>query len=434
MTLRGRIVLYLVLLHLLMAAGAFFLLREDRLWFLAVEGVLLVSVLMAVRLLRAFFIPLELIQTGAELIAERDFTSRFQPVGQPEMDQLIEVYNRMIDQLRSERLRVREQNELFDRLVEASPAGVLICDLDGRVSTLNPAAELLLGVIAGEALGQALGALDSPMGEALAALPVGESRVVALGDGRRMRCRRAEFRDRGFARSFYLIEELTEEIRRSEKAAYGKLIRLMSHEVMNSVASVSSLLTSVRSYGTALEADDREDFERALTVATERMKNLGTFMNGFADVVRLPPPEFRPCDLDELLDDISTLVEPSFEERSIRLVEERGSPLPRLEVDKNQLEQVLLNLLKNAAEAIGERGTVTLRTGCEGLNSWLEVEDTGPGIAPEVREELFTPFFTTKADGCGLGLMVVKEVLAGHGFSFSLENSPNGGARFRVVF
>ncbi len=432
MTLRGRIVFYLVVLHLLMAAVALFLLRENRLFFLAVEVLLVLSILVASKLLRAFFVPLELIRTGAELIHERDFTSRFQPVGQPEMDQLIEVYNRMIDQLRGERLRVREQNELMDRLVDASPAGIVICDLDGRIAALNPAAELFLA--AAQPLGRSVEELESPVGSALATLPAGESHVAALGDGRRVRCRRAEFRDRGFGRSFYLIEELTEELRRSEKAAYGKLIRLMSHEVMNSVTSVSSLLTSVRGFGGALKDGDREDFDRALGVASERMKNLGAFMNGFADVVRLPPPERRECDLEELLRDVMTLVEPSLQERRIRLEREEGEPLPRLEVDKNQLEQVLLNLLKNAAEAIVEDGTVALRTGRDGWRSWLEIEDTGPGIPPEVREELFTPFFTTKADGCGLGLMVVKEVLTAHTFEFSLENAEAGGARFRIHF
>jgi two-component system nitrogen regulation sensor histidine kinase NtrY len=433
-TLRGRIVFYLVVLHVLMAAVALFLLRENRLWFLAVEVILVVSVFVASRLLRAFFVPLELIRTGAELMQERDFTSRFQPVGQPEMDQLIAVYNRMVDQLRSERLRTREQNELFDRLVEAAPAGVVISGLDGQITDLNPAAVLFLEAEGPHLVGHQIDELTTPLGQALATLPAGESQVVAFGDGRRVRCRRAEFRDHGFARSFFLIEELTDELRRSEKAAYGKLIRLMSHEVMNSVASVSSLLTSVRGFGTALAKEDREDFDRALGVAVERMQNLGGFMNGFADVVRLPAPELHECDLEELLSDIATLVEPGLTERRIRLVRERGKPLPRLQVDKNQLEQVLLNLIKNAAEAIDEDGRVTLRSGRDGWHGWLEVEDTGPGIAPEAREELFTPFFTTKADGCGLGLMVVKEVLSGHGFAFSLENTAAGGARFRIVF
>ncbi|MCP4655310.1 MAG: HAMP domain-containing protein, partial [bacterium] len=244
MTLRTRILVYLVVMHVVFAAIAVVVIREHWLWLVVVDALFLISILVAYRLTRSFLVPLELIRTGAELIREGDFSSHFRPVGQQEMDALVEVYNRMIDQLRSERLRLREQGELFDQVVTASPAGVVLCDLDRSVSQLNPSAEALLGGSAEELLGRRLADLDTPVGRALAALATGASRVVPLADGRRLRCRRAEFRDRGFARSFYLLEELTEELRQSEKSAYEKLIRMMSHEVNNSVAAVGSLIAA----------------------------------------------------------------------------------------------------------------------------------------------------------------------------------------------
>ena len=439
MRLRTRILIYLAALHALLAVLSFDRVREAPYLLLALELFLVLSLVVALRLTRAFFVPLELVRTGAELIQERDFTSRFQPLGQPEMDQLIAVYNRMIDQLRDERLRLRERNELFDRVVAATPGGIVLCDLDGRVDQLNPGAERLIGKTQDELTGRSLNAIPGSLGQALEALAVGASQVVALHNGRRVRCQRAEFRDRGFARSFYLIEELTEELRRSEKAAYEKLIRMVSHEVNNSVTSVSSLLMSVRSFGSALDDGDhgkfdRSDFERALDVAATRMEHLGAFINGFADVVRLPEPERRPQDMEALLDDVMTLLNPSFEERRIRLVRRTQERLFTCSIDKNQIEQVLLNVLKNAAEAIGEDGEVVLTTGREGPRCWLEITDTGPGIPDAARDQLFTPFFTTKANGCGLGLMIVKEVLVRHGFEFALENREAGGALFRIVF
>ena len=428
--------------HLALGAMAFALLRDAGWWLLAGEAALIISMAVAVTLVRDLFVMPEILRTGADLIEEGDFSTRFRPVGEPDIDQLVAVYNRMIDRLRSDRQLMVEGNELLDKIVDVSPGGVVICDHDGCVSLVNPSAESFLG--GAEILGRPLAALadrfssvdTGPVARALVQdLPEpGCSAVVALGDGRRLRCRRAEFRDRGFVRSFYLIEELTEELRLSEKAAYEKLIRLMTHEVMNSVTSVSSLLTSVQAYGDALADYDRVDFERALTVASDRMRNLGTFMNGFADVVRLPAPERRPCDVRELLDDLATLVKPSLEERRIRWEREGEPSLPAISMDKNQMEQVLMNLLKNAAEAIGEDGTITVRTGLVEGCPWLEIDDTGSGIAESAREELFTPFFTTKPDGCGLGLMVVKEVLSRHGFEFALTARPQGGARFRIVF
>ena len=216
MTLRAKITLYLIALHAVLAGAATFILIERPMLLFAVEGAFVVSVMISIRLVRALFVPLDLIQTGAELISERDFTSSFVPVGQPEMDTLIDVYNRMIERLREERLAAQEQGELLQKIVEASPAAIVICDFDGNVERRNPAADRLLG--------------DEP----LPSLAPGESRLIAYHGARRLKMSRAEFRDRGFAKSFYVIEEMTEELRLSEKAAYEKLIRMMSHEVNNS--------------------------------------------------------------------------------------------------------------------------------------------------------------------------------------------------------
>ena len=145
MRLRAKITLYLIALHAVLAGAATFILIERPLLLFAVEAAFLVSVLISIRLVRALFVPLDLIQTGAELISERDFTSGFVPVGQPEMDTLIDVYNRMIDRLREERLAGQEQGELLQKIVEASPAAIVICDFDGNIERRNPAAVRLLG-------------------------------------------------------------------------------------------------------------------------------------------------------------------------------------------------------------------------------------------------------------------------------------------------
>ena len=431
MKLRTKVVVYVVLIHLLFAAVAVRVLWEDRTWLFVIEGIFALSVVLSIKLTRAIFVPLEMIGTGAELIGERDFTSHFQPIGQSEMDRLIDVYNRMIDQLREERLQVRERNEFLDRLVAASPAGVLTVDLDGRIAEVNPSAERLTGHAGDELIGRSPGEIDGVLAGALAELAVGDSQVVTLTGGRRIRVGRAAFRDRGFERSFFLLEELTEELRQSEKAAYGKLIRMMSHEVNNSVGAVNSLLGSIRSEPEGNGAEPSDELGRAVDIASGRLDNLRAFVDRFADMVRLPPPELRPCDVNRLLDDVLGLVEPSLAERGIDCRRETAVLLPPVELDQNQFEQVLVNLLKNAAEAIDGTGTVTVRTGVDDGRGWFEIEDSGAGIPEAVERQLFTPFFTTKKDGCGLGLTLVKEILSGHGFPFTLENVP-GGARFRV--
>jgi signal transduction histidine kinase len=412
MTLRAKMILYLIALHIVLASVAVRMLIERPTLLFVVESLFVISIVVGIWLVRALFVPLGLIQTGAELIAERDFTSRFVPVGQPEMDTLIDVYNRMIDRLREERLAAQEQHQLLQKIVDASPSGIVICDFDGNIERTNPAAERLLAGSGGEAI-----------------LPVSSqppSRLVSVG-ARRLKVSRAEFRDRGFGKSFYVIEEMTDELRLSEKAAYEKLIRMMSHEVNNSVGAVRSLLESSLRYAPQVGEADRGDFTSALTIASARMDALNRFMAAFADVVRIPPPHRTPARVAELVERVALLLRPELEQRRIALeldLADRGE----YDVDVHQLEQVVLNVFRNAIDAVGRDGSVraTLHGGK------LLVQDTGPGIPESIRAELFTPFFTTKRDGRGLGLTIVQEILANHGLPFSLSNREGGGAEFAI--
>ena len=435
MSLRAKILIYLVAIHLLLGVVAGIVLWDRRAWLLVAEALFAASVLVGYRLVRQFFVPLDLIHTGAELIRERDFSSRFREMGQPEMDRLIRVYNEMIDALREERLKLAEQHVLLDKILRASPAGILILDFDGRVALSNPAAAALLRQPEERLLGRPVAELPEPLGGRREPAADGGSTVLPLASGRRVRCRRTEFLDRGFPRSFLLLEELTEELRASEKAAYDKLIRMMSHEINNSVGAVRSLLESCRSYAEQLREADREDYRGALEVARRRLDNLNAFVHGFAEVVRLPDPARRPSDPTRLVGEIVRLMSPELERRRIRCtVEVAEPPPPPVELDPHQMEQVLVNVIQNAMESIGEGGSITVRCGQERGAAFVAVSDDGPGIPPEVRERLFTPFFSTKRDGRGIGLTVVREVLSRHGFDFTLENRAAGGAEFRIVF
>jgi signal transduction histidine kinase len=409
MRLRSKITIYLVALHAVLAAAATFILIEQPFSLFALEAAFVLSVILSIRLVSALFVPIDLIETGAELIAERDFTSRFVPVGQPEMDVLIDVYNRMIDRLREERLAVEEQGHLLQRIVDASPAAIVICDFDGNIEQKNPAATRLLG------------------SEPLPRLEPGQSRLMMAQGPRRLKVTRAEFRDRGFVKSFYLIEEMTEELRLTEKAAYEKLIRMMSHEVNNSVGAVRSLLESSLRYAPQVGEADRADFTNALTVASARIDALNRFMAAFADVVRIPSPHRARARVDELVARVVALLRPELEDRRIRvttaLEDER-----LYDIDASQIEQVVLNIFRNAIEAVSRDGALRVAF----TDGVLTIADSGPGIAESVRSELFTPFFTTKRDGRGLGLTIVQEILANHGISYSLENGAGGGAVFRL--
>lgn len=436
--LRAKLSIYLVVVHLALGVAAFAALRERPLWLLAAELAFALSVAAGFWLLRALFLPLDLIRGGTQLIEEQDFGSSFREVGQPEMDALVGVYNRMIARLREERLRQQEQHYLLERVLEASPAGFLALDFDGRVSLLNPRAARLLGTTGEEVVGRALDEVPGPLAAALRALPAGGSELVAAAEGRRLKVSRAEFFDRGFARSLFIVAELTEELRASERAAYGKLIRTMSHEVNNSVGAVGSLLDSMRLYGAQLAAEDRADHEEAIVVASTRLENLRRFMSGFAEVARLPPPDLREHDLERLVDELLVLLRPQLQERGIAVAWHADpGPVPVV-IDRNQIEQALVNVLQNAMEAIGRDGRIEVELrragGASGRAPVLTIHDSGPGILPTARPLLFTPFYSSKRDGRGVGLTLVREILAQHRFPFGLDDAPAGGATFTVTF
>ncbi len=432
-SLRTKVLVYLALVHLTLGVVAWLVLSQNRALLLAAEAFFAVSILIGIVLVRALFAPLRMVRTGAELMRERDFTTHFLPVGQGELDELIAVYNLMIDRLREERLKAEEKHSFLEKVLDASPAGVVTLDYEGRVSQINPAARRLLGA-ARAIVGRRLRDTGDPVAQSLDALEQGETRVVTIPGGRRMKIAHAAFYDHGHPRSFFVLEELTEELRTTEKEAYEKLIRMITHEVNNSVGAVRSLLESLRHYAGGIEPPDRSDFEQALDVAVARMNNLNVFMRGFAEVVRLPPPDPRPCEMKPLIDEILILLRPELEERRIVAAWDAADEIGAIALDKNQMEQVLVNVFKNAMESIGSDGRIGISLVRDGPRPRLSIRDTGRGIAEQAREKLFTPFFSTKRDGRGLGLTVVREILTQHRFDFSLEPSEGGGAEFRIEF
>jgi len=187
-------------------------------------------------------------------------------------------------------------------------------------------------------------------------------------------------------------------------------------------------------YTDQLNEEDRKDLELALQVVISRTDELNAFMKSFADVVRLPPPKLSPGDVRQLLESISVLMSSESARRNITWVWEVQSPLEPVLMDRGQMEQVFVNILKNSIEAIGETGRLTIRIGQQANRGFVTIEDTGCGFTPEVRSRLFTPFFSTKEDGQGIGLTMVQEILDQHHFEFSLEGQPGQPTRFTICF
>jgi two-component system nitrogen regulation sensor histidine kinase NtrY len=433
MSLRLRFVLYLICVHLLFAGVAVYLLLQHRIWLLAVEAIFVISLSVGYKLIKNLFGTIELLQTGAQFISDGDFTSRFTELGQPEMDALVNVYNHMADHLREQRTKHQEQNYFLEKVLYASPSVIITLDFDDRIAMVNPSGQKMLQLPGKDVLGRKLTELDNGFAQELSELKTGESKVLSLSGRRRVKCHKSQFLDRGFTRDFILIEELTEELRQSEKAAYEKIIRMMSHEVNNTVGSANSLLHSCLNYTDQLTEEDRLDLETALNVVISRTDQLNAFMKSFADVVRLAPPKLYPCDIVRLLEEICFLMRSTPAAKLITWQWDIQTEIEPVMMDRVQMEQVFVNIIKNAIEAVAGEGTITIRIGRQGRRDFVVIEDSGPGIPQSVRSNLFTPFFTTKKNGQGIGLTLIQEILDQHKFEFSLESHVGGPTQFTIL-
>ena len=420
----------LVFLLLVLGGGLLFLSsRLNLIYFYIGEGLVLFILCYLPFFYRKIVKPLNSIGSGMELLREQDFSSRLSPVGQYEADRIVNVFNRMMEQLKNERLRLREQNNFLDLLIKASPMGVILTTLDEDLSELNPMAQKMLGVRQEDVLGKKMNEIDSPLAAELANVPKGETATVRLNDSNIYRCTHSSFIDRGFQHPFFLIESLTDEVMKAEKKAYEKVIRMIAHEVNNTTAGITSTLDTVEQ---ALSAEEgMDDICDVMRVCIERCFSMSRFITRFADVVKIPEPTLTPVDLNDLAFTCKRFMEGMCADRNIKLRLEIDETLKEVKMDASLFEQVLVNIIKNAAESIEKDGEIIVRTLSPAT---IEVVDNGKGISKEVEAKLFSPFFSTKPNGQGIGLIFIREVLMRHGCTFSLRTYADGLTRFRILF
>ncbi len=432
MKIRTQYILFVVIIHLTLLILSFQIFKEAKIWFIISEFFILGSVLLSIRLYRSLIQPIETITAGTEAIKDRDFNVKFLETGNAEMDKLVGTYNQMIDKLRTEGIKQQEQHFFLDKLIQTSPVGILILDFDENISSLNPKARTLLEIDDRLLRGQPIHALNHPITQALSELKTGESKTIQLSGVQTFKCQKAHFVDRGFNHHFITVEELTVEILAAEKNAYGKVIRMMAHEVNNSIGAINSILESILNYKAQISVTDRTDYQNALEVAIERNDRLNYFMRNFANVIRLPLPNKERYDLNQLLQSVIVLFHAKAAQHQIDFEFEPTKTPFMVKVDVPQMEQVLVNIIKNALEAIGQNGTISFLL--HKKEKQLIIRDTGKGITKEMEAQLFTPFFSTKRTGQGIGLTLIRDILRNHKFDFSLKTIAKNRTEFEIEF
>ena len=409
----------------------FIIFKQHEIFFIASEILIIISIAISVQLYKELLQPLQTILRGLEAIKDRDFNIKFVTTGKYEMDQLISVYNQMMEQLKLERTKQEEQHFFLSKLINTSPTGILVLNHDGYIYQVNPKGIQLLGLEEKELAGKSPGEFALSIMQEINKLKPGESKTVTINGTSTYKLQKSHFIDRGFPRYFIMVEELTAEILAAEKKAYGKVIRMMAHEVNNTIGAVTSIIESTLKTNTLWVDQKNKSLQQALQVATERNQNLNIFMRNFADVVRLPEPNKKQIDLHKLIDHIATLMKARPEEKEITFEFHFSNEPVYFFADEQQMAQVLINVVKNAIESIDEKGIIRFTTTLNPKK--LIVTDTGKGIDEQQANEIFTPFFSTKKTGQGIGLTVVKEILLNHHFSFGLKTTEPGVTEFEIV-
>ena len=408
MKLKHYFLLLTVGIVLLASVALFATFRSHPTLFYVTEGFVVLILFYLWYFYRKTIRPYDTLIGGMELVRELDLTTRLAPSGQHETDIIVRTFNDLLGRLRSEHLRLEEQYTFLNLLIDASPMGVIQCDLDGNTTSMNPAAREML---------------SPSIEETIHALPLGETTTVRIPGGPQLfRISHLSFPDRGFQHPFFLIESLTSEIRLAEKAAYERVIRMIAHEVNNSVAGIIGSLTGDEA---------------------ERLTALSSFVSRFAEVVKIPQPQLQLCDLSEEVEACRPFLENLCTQAHVHIDFRLTDEAVPVHLDTVLFQQVLINIVKNAVESIGKatgrrvsgnatQGIVTLEVTTPAT---LTITDNGHGIPPAIAKNLFTPFFSTKPQGQGLGLLLIRDILTSHHCTFNLLTDPEDHlTRFTIQF
>jgi nitrogen fixation/metabolism regulation signal transduction histidine kinase len=365
--------------------------------------------------------PLQTLSNLLGAMREGDFS--FRARGAEREDSLGEVFfevNALAETLRQQRLGALEATALLRKVMEEIDVAIFALDADGKLRLANQAGQRLLAAPEDQLLSRPGAELG--LGPALEGDHPRVSEMAFPGGAGRFEVRLGTFREGGLPLQLLVLTNVSRALREEERQAWQRLIRVLGHELNNSLAAIGSIAQSLE-HLLAREVrppDADSDVSRGLAVISARSASLGRFMDSYARLARLPPPRVEPLEIGSLVGRVAGL-----ETRATA----RLLPGPEIRVlaDPDQLEQLLINLVKNAAEAC-PGGTFQASWRPVAGSVEVAIEDEGPGV-PQTAN-LFVPFFTTKQGGSGLGLVLSRQIAEAHGGSLRLENrQPGPGCR-----
>ncbi|MDX1506984.1 MAG: ATP-binding protein [Woeseiaceae bacterium] len=377
---------------------------------------------LGVWVLRRFMVPvnrlLQALIGGVSSLRDNDFSVSIAATRRDELGDLVDMYNELGEILREERQDLFQRELLLDTVIQSTPLALVLTNARGAIVYSNTAARKLFldgRRLEGRDFESVLANAPEPMRAAVAR---GQDGLFSVDDGDEpdtWHLSQREFVLNAQPHALYLFKRLTREINRQEVATWKKVIRIIGHELNNSLAPISSL---AHSGALVLDRQDYSKLEDIFATIEERANHLKSFIDGYARFAKLPQPRPVSVDWDEFT---STL------QQTVPFTLDGELPSDAGHFDPVQIEQVLINLLKNAHESGSDGGAVRLGVAVHGEHQVVRVQDRGSGMPEQVLRSALLPFYSTKQKGSGLGLPLCREIVEAHGGRLSLANREGGG-------
>jgi nitrogen fixation/metabolism regulation signal transduction histidine kinase len=417
-------------------ALVWFTLGDDTLW-LAIIVMLAVCYFCSMWLTRRLSDSLQALEIGLLNFKDNDFSVSLHPYGEPQLDALVSLYNQASAKLRSERQFIYQRELMLDKVIQNSPNVMLLIDDNQRVIYANGAARHLFnhGV---KVEGMLLSELIMMLPDALkAALNSEQEGLFSMGgnsvedaddmgtdgDVETWHISRGRFTQNNQQHHLILLKQLTKELNRQEVAVWKKVIRIISHELNNSVAPIASMVNSGKFLTQHL---DNSKLQLIFDTIENRTTHLSQFISHYAEFAKLPLPQKQLIDWPKMT--LQLAQQYPFKVLS-------SLPQTPIKLDAVQLEQVLINLLKNAHESGSSAESVALifeQITHPVVGLLIKVEDEGSGMSSEVLSQALLPFYSTKQSGTGIGLPLCREIIEAHGGRISMQNRVEGGLSVKV--
>ncbi len=355
-----------------------------------------------------------------QAIRNRDFSLRFPAERlRGSEKKLAEEMNDVISGFRDDLMRQERQYGQYEAILNLVDAALIVADVDGNVNWMNQKA---IQNLCGFQITQLsmLYAVHPELATNLKSLLPGQPKMLTISlNGREesLKLSMASYDSDGSEVRIYSIENVNLLVQQSEIEAQRKLIRVLTHEIMNSLSPIISLSDML----TAEKGQFDDEATLAINAINRRSKGLLKFVENYRKLSRLSQPHLEWTKIGDIFDGLRTLFHEPFIEFKIE------NPDIQLQLDRHQIEQVLINLIKNAVESLQENPTVIVSTKADHPNHrfMISVEDNGCGISPDAAESIFLPFFTTKSGGSGIGLSLSRQIISMHGGSISFNSTPS---------